>query len=81
MPKKGMKWPMPKHMDNYLSDPFLAVAKVRVHSKSTITLGELNATDLPPLEHEEELEQETPEDEEEEEEDPFGLGIQTFDGQ
>ena len=61
---------MPTHLDNYLADPFNAIAKVRIPSKTTITLAELNATDLPPLVHEEEeLEQE---EQPEEEEDPFG---------
>ena len=76
MPKKGLAWPSPVHVTQWAFDPFEAVPRCRLNAKTTLSLGQLEAFDLPDPQDEEEdcLEQE-----ESEEQDPFFLGPIDFD--
>ena len=73
MPKKGLEWPQPMHTTQWAYDPFDATPRFRLHQKSTLSLGQLEAQDLPdPVD---DLDLEGPVQEEPfEEEDPFALG-------
>ena len=72
MPKRGLEWPLPQHSTSLASDPFEAVSKRRVLSKTTFSLLDLEADDLPDPVHEDVMDPL-------EEEDPFDLGPLGFD--
>jgi len=76
MPKRGLPWPNPAHCTQWANDPFAAAPRCRLNSKATLTLAELEASDLPdPVNELDSLEPVQGF----EEEDPFDLGPAGFD--
>ena len=82
MPKSGQRWPQPRHVGNFVADPFNAIPLTTLRgTKTTLRLQDIPpAEDLPPCVQEDDEGHQSGDDLDfEEEPDPFDLGHQGFD--